>query len=74
MEIPALFGRPSKGVLTLLAPASHFSTAASGVPQVALLLLIEVGANVFVYAAMFSVLGLMFVAIRRMIKSKTPKD
>lgn len=70
-EIPALFGKPSKGVLTLLAPSSHFSTPAngSGALQIALLLLIEVATNVLVWAAIFSLLGLLFVFLHRMLRS-----
>lgn len=71
LEFPALLGRPSKGVLSLLEPASglHASVSGAGAMQTAFLLVIEVGANVVVYAAMFSVLGLLFVAVRRIFRS-----
>lgn len=71
VEIPALFGKPSKGVLALLEPISHsdVGTSGSNAPQTAFLLLIEVSANVLVWAAMFSVLGLLFVGVRRIFRS-----
>ena len=69
MEIPALLGRPSKGVLSLLEPASHYH-AGAGVLETALLLVIEIAANVLVYAAMFALLGWAFVGICRIFRPR----
>jgi hypothetical protein len=68
IEIPALLGKSSKGVLSLLEPASRLHVGAGAV-ETAFLLLIEIAANVLVYAAMFSVLGLLFVLARRVFRS-----
>jgi hypothetical protein len=70
IEIPVFFGKPSKGVLTLLEPASHFHTGSNGVVQIAFMLMIEVGANVLVYSGMFSLLGLLVLAFRRIFASR----
>jgi hypothetical protein len=67
IEIPALLGKPSKGALSLLEPASRYH-AGAGALETAFLLVIEIGANVLVYAAMFSILGLIFIAVRRMFR------
>lgn len=69
IEIPVFFGKPSKGVLTLLEPASNFRFGSNGVVQIAFMLMIEVGANVLVYAGMFSLLGLLVLLFRRIFAS-----
>lgn len=68
IEIPALLGKPSRGVLSLLGPASSLH-AGTGALETAFLLLIEIGANVLVYAGMFALLGWIFVGIRRIFRS-----
>jgi hypothetical protein len=72
IEIPALLGKPSSGVLSLLEPASHLHTGSSSL-ETAFLLLIEIGANVLVYAGMFAILGLLFIAVRRVFR-RTPRE
>lgn len=71
IEIPALFGKSSRGVLSLLRPASGLPVGASGTGalETAFLLLVEIGANVLVWAGMCAILGVMFVALRRIFTS-----
>ena len=64
VEVPALLGRPSKGVLSMLEPASRLHPG-GGVPQTAFLLFIEIAANVLVHAGMFAILGGLYLLIRR---------
>lgn len=66
IEIPALLGKPSHGALSLLQPSR--AVAGSGVLQTAFILLVEVAANVLVYALMFALLGGLFVAIRHIFR------
>lgn len=68
MEIPALLGKPSKGVLSLFEPASGYQ-AGSGTLETAILLLIEIGANVLVYAGLFFLLGWIFIGFHRVFRS-----
>lgn len=68
IEIPALLGKPSHGVLSLLGPASSLH-AGAGALETAFLLLIEFAANILVWAALFAVLGWIFVGIRRIFRS-----
>ncbi|HEY2471918.1 MAG TPA: hypothetical protein VGI45_29300 [Terracidiphilus sp.] len=68
IEIPALLGKPSKGALSLLEPASGLHVG-TGVLETAFLLLIEIGANVLVYAAMFCLLGWVIVGARHLFRS-----
>lgn len=71
IEIPALFGRPSNGALSLLQSASRLGAvhAGSSVLQTAFILLIEVAANVLVFAVIFSVLGGLFLIVRKCFHS-----
>lgn len=71
LEIPALLGKPSRGVLSLLGPASTLHPG-SGVLETAFLLLIEFAANILVWAAIFALLGWIFVGLRRIFRSTHP--
>jgi hypothetical protein len=73
MEIPALLGRPSKGVLSLLEPASRYH-ASAGALETALLLLIEIGANILVYAAIFALLGCAYIGICRIFRPRNRSE
>ena|ERR1700692_4129549 len=66
IEIPALLGKPSHGALSLLQPSRP--AAGSGVLQTSFILLVEVAANVLVWALMFALLGGLFVGVRRIFK------
>lgn len=67
LEIPALFGKTSYGALSLLQPTFR-PAAGTGVLQIAFILLIEVAANVLVYALIFSILGWIFVGVQRLFR------
>ena len=67
IEIPALLGKPSRGALSLLEPASGFHVGTSAL-ETAFLLFIEVGVNVLVYALLFCLLGWVFVAARLLLR------
>lgn len=66
IEVPSLLGKPSHCALSLLQPSRP--AAGSGVLQTAFILLVEVAANVLVYALMFALLGGLFLAIRRIFR------
>jgi hypothetical protein len=67
IEIPGLFGAKPSGALALLKPASRASNDGN-VLQTAFILIIEVGANVFAYAALFALAALLFVGIRLLFR------
>ena len=63
IEIPGLLDGKPTGALALLWPASRVGYGGN-ILQTAFILIIEVGANVLVYALMFALAGLLFLAIR----------
>jgi hypothetical protein len=67
IEIPGLIGTRPGGVLALLKPASRASNDGN-VLETAVILVIEVGANVLVFALLFSLAGLLFIAIRSLFR------
>ena len=67
LEIPAILGKPSRGALSLLQPRFN-PTPSAGVLQVAVILLIEVAANVLIYALIFFLLGCLIAGVRRFLR------
>lgn len=70
IEIGALLHRSSGGVVPLLWSSSTVHAGGVNVLQTAVLLLIEVAANVLVFAALFAFPVALAVGIRRSLKNK----
>ena len=70
IESGGLMHRNSGGVLPLLWPAYGSHANPANALQIAFLLLIEVAANVLVFAALFALLVALVLGIRRILKGK----